>query len=75
MRPCMVHYGKAREIRDHRQRVMEETYTRDPERFLRDMPKVAEVYPREACINKPTEPLRYTIRVDKRCRRQMPDPS
>ena len=46
MRPCMVHYGRAREICDHRQRVMDETYTRDLERFLRDMPKVAEVYPR-----------------------------
>ncbi len=52
MRPCTVHCGRGREVRNQRQRVMEKAYTRNPERFLRGIPKIA-MLPREAWINKP----------------------
>ncbi len=52
MRPSMVHYGRAREVRSQRQRVMEKAYARNPERFLRGAPKIA-MPPRQAWINRP----------------------
>ena len=52
MRPCMVHYGRAREVCSQRQRVMEQAYTRHPERFLRGKPSLS-MPPRQAWINRP----------------------
>ncbi len=51
----MWDYGKAGEVWQARLRVMQEVYVREPERFIRGIPKVL-MLPRKAWINKPDEP-------------------
>lgn len=52
MTPHDVHYGLAEARRAHRAEVLAEAYARHPERFVRGMPRPADL-PREAWINKP----------------------
>jgi putative transposase len=52
MTPHNVHYGLAEETRARRAEVLVEAYARHPERFVRGMPRPAEI-PREVWINKP----------------------
>ena len=54
MHPATVHYGQARAVWQARQRVIEKAYNREPERFIRGVPKMA--MPRRAVwINRPDE--------------------
>jgi putative transposase len=52
MTPHDVHYGLAEERRCRRAEVLAEAYRRHPERFVRGMPRPAEL-PKEVWINKP----------------------
>ena len=37
--PDMLHYGRAEEVIEQRQKVLDQAYTRNPERFVRSRPK------------------------------------
>ena len=50
--PAAVHFGDHEEIRAQRQLVMEAAYAKNPERFVRGLPRVQEP-PRAAWINPP----------------------
>lgn len=50
--PEVVHYGKATEVIEARQRVLLRAYEQNPERFPRGMPKVPEMA-KEVWINRP----------------------
>ncbi len=52
LRPEMVHYGEAERVRTQRQRVLEEAYTRHPERFVGSRPTPPEL-PSAVWINAP----------------------
>ena len=52
MTPYDVHYGLAEERRARRAEVLARAYARHPERFVRGMPRPAEL-PKEVWINKP----------------------
>ena len=52
MTPHDVHYGLAEERRCRRQEVMARAYAAHPERFVRGMPRPADL-PMEVWINKP----------------------
>ena len=54
MHPSTIHYGQTRKVWQARQRVMQQAYEREPERFIRGVPKVP--LPRRAVwINRPDE--------------------
>ena len=55
MHPSTIHYGKTREVWQARQRIMQEAYAREPERFIRGVPKVP-MPPRKVWINPPDDP-------------------
>ena len=52
MTPATVHYDRAAEVHDQRQRVLDAAYTATPERFIRRAPTPPAV-PTAAWINKP----------------------
>jgi putative transposase len=54
MTPADVHYGRAREKRERRAAVLARAYEAHPERFVRGMPKPAEL-PKEVWINPPVK--------------------
>jgi putative transposase len=54
MTPATVHHGHAQATHDKRARVLNDTYTRTPERFVRRAPTPPQV-PTAAWINKPDE--------------------
>ena len=56
MTPEAVHHGRAAAIRARRQRVLEEAYLINPERFVRGRP-TPPTLPQAAWINPPTNPL------------------
>ena len=55
MRPYTVHTGRSREVRDKRQRVIDEAYARRPDRFFRGKPTI-HMPPSKAWINPPNKP-------------------
>jgi len=56
MTPHDVHYGVAEERHASRQEVLARAYARHPERFVRGMPRPAEL-PKEVWINKPVRKI------------------
>jgi len=50
--PAAVHAGKAEEVLEKRRRILAEAYERHPERFVKGLPRPAEL-PGEVWINKP----------------------
>jgi putative transposase len=53
MTPATVHHGRAAEVHDERQRILDAAYANTPERFVRRAPTPPTV-PTAAWINKPT---------------------
>jgi putative transposase len=53
MTPATVHYGRAADVHDERQRILDAAYAATPERFVRRAPTAPPV-PTAAWINKPT---------------------
>jgi putative transposase len=54
--PASVHAGKAEEVLEKRSRILAEAYERHPERFVKGLPRPAEL-PGEVWINKPNGSL------------------
>ena len=54
--PAAVHTGKAEEVLERRSRTLREAYERHPERFVKGLPRPAEL-PGEVWINKPNGSL------------------
>ena len=52
MTPAVVHFGQAATVRDDRQRVLAAAYAAHPERFVKGVPKPADL-PRAVWINSP----------------------
>ncbi|MBI4529608.1 MAG: hypothetical protein HY695_37900, partial [Deltaproteobacteria bacterium] len=52
--PYEVHYGRAEKRREQRAAVLQQAYDRNPQRFVRGLPKPA-LLPVAAWINKPRE--------------------
>ena len=73
MRPATLHYGKAQEVLRARERVMQAAYRREPERFVRGMPRLP-VPPKEVWINKPENPEATRKIVARRKDRRNPNP-
>lgn len=55
MTPEVVHYGRAEQVREARQKVLTAAYQEHPERFVRK-PPVPPVVPSEVWINPPVQP-------------------
>ena len=54
--PYDVHYGRAEKRREHREAVLKEAFGKNPQRFVRGLPKPA-LLPTAAWINKPKDIL------------------
>jgi len=54
--PAVVHAGRAKEVLEGRSRTLREAYERHPERFVKGLPRPAEL-PSEVWINKPNGSL------------------
>ena len=52
--PYDVHYGRAEKRREHREAVLKEAFGKNPQRFVRGLPKPA-LLPTAAWINKPKD--------------------
>jgi putative transposase len=57
--PADVHYGRAQEKLERRQRVLDAAYAAHPERYVNGKPKVQQI-PQASYINRPTEQIAKT---------------
>ena len=54
MTPAVVHHGKAEDVREQRNQVLQVAYAAHPERFVQGLPQVPPL-PRAVWINKPSD--------------------